>query len=335
VGAVTVEITRRCHRRCVFCYVDDLIDPEPESHTELATSDLTRLARTVITRTGCRQVQLSGGEPLLHPDLFEIIDSVLEIPARVSMITDLGPLTRSTARQLKQRGVGPLQPTVLSGEPELHDRLRGKGAFKDVTRALAIAAEAGLDVIVSMVITRQNHDQAEKIAELAFALGARALTLSRFCPVGPAAGASAELMPDADQVRRAASEAADACRTLGLSLSAAVTIPRCVFDDPNRPPLPVGVCSLLGPRTTVTLGPDGGVKTCSLSRTSAGNLMEESWDVIWRRIREEHLAPVRAAIPDECADCAHWSRCLGGCRLSALSMHGSLDAPDPLAPPEG
>jgi radical SAM protein with 4Fe4S-binding SPASM domain len=326
VRTITWELTHRCHRRCAFCYVKE--PAAQEGQAGLMAAAVAGLVRA----TGCAQVQLSGGEPLLHPELLRVIDVLRDAGAQVSMITDGAHLTTGLARELASRKVGPLQPTLLSGEPGLHDTLRGNGAFQDATRAIATAAAAGIDVVACMVITRANWAEAARVAELAFALGARAMALSRLCPAAGARAAYDTLMPDALQVRGAAQSAARICRRLGFPLSAAVTIPRCVWDDASRPPLRVGVCSLVGPRSSVTVGPDGSIRSCSLSTRIWGNVLAEPWEGIARRLWENELAPLREAIPERCRDCPWWQRCLGGCRLSALAVFGDGSRPDPLAP---
>lgn len=332
IGTITLEVTRRCHRRCAFCYVSGLVEPEASPEDELPAAELADLVGGLVRRTGCERVQLSGGEPLLRPDLLALIDGLRARGAKLSMITDGGPLDAALAGELAVRGVGPVQPTLLAGGAELHDALRGRGAFHETTRAIATAVAAGLTVTVSMVITRRNWREAGPVADLAFALGARTLGLSRFCSAGGATAAHSELMPDAAQVHFAATAAAVRCGRHGLKLASVVTIPPCVWPDPAHPPLKVGVCSLMGPRTTVTVGPDGSVRSCTLSERVVGNLQTDDWEVLAERLWEQEIGPCRAQVPKQCQACAHVGRCQGGCRLSAEKVFGDLDHPDPLAP---
>jgi len=323
VGAITLEVTHRCDRRCAFCYVAK----GSGRAGELPAADLVRLAGMLVEETGCTNVQLGGGEPLLRGDIADIAAGVRQRGATPSLLTDAGLLDEKLALALRAAGVTRVQPTLLAGSPELHDELRGAGAFAGTTRAIPAAAAAGMRVTASMVVTRKNRQEAGRVAELAFALGAQAMTLARFCPAGAAREAQDELMPSAGEVRQAGEEAAAACRALGLRLSAAVTVPACVWSDPFRPPLRTGVCSLVGPKTTLTLGPDGTLRSCALSGKIAGDLTREPFARIAERLWEEELAPLRAARPAPCASCDLYARCLGGCRLA-----GDVD---PLTPMEG
>jgi radical SAM protein with 4Fe4S-binding SPASM domain len=63
-----------------------------------------------------------------------------------------------------------------------------------------------------------------------------------------------------------------------------------------------------------------------------GSILVEPWEEIGRRLWVEELEPLRRARIPRCQGCAHWARCLGGCRLSAAATFGAGDHPDPLAP---
>jgi len=332
IGTITVELTHRCHRRCSFCYVSRSPDEHPLLGEELPAAELARRVGRLVEETGCRRVQLSGGEPLLRQDLLTFIDEIGRYGASVSIITDGAHLDETLVSELASRKVGPLQPTLLAGSAEGHDALRGEGGFRDATRALARGTAAGIRMITSMVVTRRNWTEAAAVAELSYALGVRTLALSRFCPLGGASKAAKELMPTPDQVRAAAEAAAPICRVLGMRLATVITIPACVWSDASKPPLMTGVCSLMGPKTTVTVGPEGSLKSCSMSQRPVGILGETPWPELADRLWEQELKPCRETVPDGCRDCPVYPTCLGGCRLSALAMGGSFTALDPLAP---
>ncbi len=329
VGTITFELTRRCHRRCKFCYVPSLRPSNAASDDELSTDQLLRITQEITSETGCKKVQLSGGEPLLRKDILQLVAGMRSIGCSVDIITDGAFLDAPLAKALATHGVGWIQPTLLSGNPELHDGLRGKGSHLDATRAIATASVAGLRVSVCMVVTRQNYKEAGHVAEIAFALGAKGLALSRFCPVGPAASSFSDLMPSQEDLLIACNDASRACKQFGLPLAAAVTIPRCVFPSPQKPEIKTGVCSLLGPRSTVTIGANGELRSCSMSPTSVGSLRNEPFAVLQKRLWDTQLKPLRLRIPSKCVGCELYPSCLGGCRLAALASRDLFDC-DPL-----
>jgi pyrroloquinoline quinone biosynthesis protein E len=325
VGVLTLEVTHRCRRRCAFCYVAGLRRADAPALDELPAAELVRIAASLARATGCQQVQLSGGEPLLRTDLLDLVAGLRGHGLGVSILTDAGTLDAERARALAALGVGRVQPTLLAGSAAVHDALRGAGAFQETTRGLAVAAAAGLPVTVSFVITAANHAAVTEAGALAFALGARVLGLARLCPAGAAASARARLLPTPADVRRAFERAADLGARLGLKVASVVAVPRCVFADPARPPVPLGPCSLVGPATTLTLGPDGTVRSCSMSTTGLGDARREPPEVILARLASVELAPHRAAVAGLCLGCPERDRCLGGCRLSAVAAGTGRD----------
>ena len=331
IGTITVEITRRCHRKCVFCYLQAVDEETGAEHDELSAAEIAHHIGLLMNATGCTNVQLSGGEPFLRQDLLEIVGALQHLGARVSIITDGGRISPTLAQELANRKVGPLQTTLLAAEESLHDSLRGKHSFRQITRGIATATAAGLEVNVSMVITSVNYDRSAEVGELSYALGAKGLALSRFLPTGR--GVDASLMPTGQQIRRAVQLAAAKCRTLSFPLAAAVTIPTCVWENPAKPGLACGVCSLVGPRTTVTVGPEGQVRSCTLDTQSVGNVCTESWEVLSRRLWKQRLGPLRQETPERCSGCEYWETCLGGCRLSGRRILNGFCLADPLAQP--
>ncbi len=69
-----------------------------------------------------------------------------------------------------------------------------------------------------------------------------------------------------------------------------------------------------------------------MSERVVGNLQTDAWEVLAERLWDQEMGPCRQRVPTKCGECAHWERCLGGCRLSAEKVFGDLDHADPLAP---
>jgi radical SAM protein with 4Fe4S-binding SPASM domain len=86
----------------------------------------------------------------------------------------------------------------------------------------------------------------------------------------------------------------------------------------------------VGPKTTVTLGPDGTIRSCSISTKIVGDLKREAFEVIAARLWERELGPLRLARPAPCGACSLFARCLGGCRLAGMACGDGFEHPDPL-----
>jgi radical SAM protein with 4Fe4S-binding SPASM domain len=280
--------------------------------------------------TGRRIVQLSGGEPLLRPDLFEIVEK-LRAPGRtISLVTDAGLLDDGVAQRLKELGVGPVQPTLLAARREVHDHIKGAPSFDATVAAIIRLRKAGVPVSVSFVCTRVNHAHFRDVVELCFALGVQTVAQSRFCNAGAGADAAEELTPTPDMVADNLDVAAWAETALGMKVNVAISLPLCLPREEQRKALKLGRCALGSRFPGYTIDPWGRLRACSVSPVILGDLRSETWEAIESRARDGYFREV-AALPSECSGCSLADACGGGCRESARSAYGTLDRADPMA----
>jgi len=141
-------VNRGCNLRCSFC---DLWEGREDIPLDKAVRLLDE-ARAIGTRT----VVLTGGEPLLHPDLFALAHAAKDRGMGVNITTN-GTLVERHHDALVAAGVDSLSLSI-DGLPETHDRLRGQvGAHGRTWRALLrVRHEAKLGVNVYFTVTRTN-----------------------------------------------------------------------------------------------------------------------------------------------------------------------------------
>ncbi len=158
-------VNRGCNLRCVFC---DLWD-KPENMPLPKVLELLTEARQIGTRT----LVLTGGEPLLHPQLPQIIAAARSQGMDVNL-TSNGTLLDRHYDRLVQAGLQSISFS-LDGLPETHDRLRGqKGAWARTWKALVHAVhDKKLDCCVYFVVTRENVRELVPLWEQVRSLGVR------------------------------------------------------------------------------------------------------------------------------------------------------------------
>lgn len=328
---LAVEVTSRCNRACVYCY-NSWRTGSPVEGKELTASELVPLVNRALDATGRRVVQLSGGEPLLREDLFEIVEK-LRAPGRtISLVTDGGLVDDGAAGRLRDLGVGPVQPTLLAARREVHDRLKGVLSFDATVAAIVRLRNAGVLVSVSFVATRANHSHFRDVVELCFALGVQTVAYSRFCNAGTGGGPAGELTPTPEMIADDLDVAAWARSAFGMKVNVAISLPLCLPSPKHRTALKFGRCALGTDVPGYTIDPWGRVRACSVSPVVLGDLRTESFQTIESRARSSYFREV-AALPAECRDCSEAGACGGGCRESARSAFGTLERADPLATP--
>ena len=313
--SLTVEVTTRCNRDCAYCYNVWKADAS-YSRDELPVPEFLDLIGLALEGSGLRHVQVSGGEPLLRPELFEILEGIRELGAGVSLVTDGGTIDDEKAASLARLRVGPVQPTLLAADRDLHNALKGADCFDATIAAIGRLQRAGIPICVAFVCTRRNYAAFGEVIELCFALGVHTVAFNRLCVVGEGSKNRDELMPTAEMVASCLSIAEWANSRLKMKVASAVSLPLCAFDRQQFPNLELGRCAVQSGSPGFTLDPAGNLRACSISPTVLGNLREESWQTILSRAQNGYFREMAVA-PDACRGCSLLSRCGGGCRESA------------------
>jgi radical SAM protein with 4Fe4S-binding SPASM domain len=156
---VVWNATRTCNLNCVHCYTDSRLR---EYSGELTTAE----ARTMIedlAHFGVPALLFSGGEPLMRPDLLDLVGYGRERGIRPVLSTNGTLITPAVAAQLKQAGliyVG----ISLDGIGPVNDRFRGKkGAFEAAMAGFRNCVEVGQRVGLRLTLTQRNFQDLDAI----------------------------------------------------------------------------------------------------------------------------------------------------------------------------
>ena len=160
-----VGLTNACPQACACCYNRE------RRGAAMDTETILRAVRE-LKEMGVCWLGLTGGEPLLNPDIARIISSVADGCA-VKLFTTGSTLTREKARALKEAGLFSVSVSLDHWLPEIHDRNRGlAGAFATALQAIQIFRETGgIQVGVSAVISREMIHQGQVEGFLDFLAG--------------------------------------------------------------------------------------------------------------------------------------------------------------------
>jgi radical SAM protein with 4Fe4S-binding SPASM domain len=304
------EITQRCNHACLHCYNVWIPDAYPQG--ELDTAQTLSLLNKALDETHCRHITLTGGEPLVREDLFQILDLLRERDVMTTIISNGHLLTESTVVNALDRGVGLFELPLLSRQREVHDRLSGSpGAFDAVLGAMAHI--------------RYYHGLYDTI-KLAFAFGSRGMMLNRFNPGGRGRTHLSELLPTADEMHQALDIANSAAAEFNFPISCSIPIQPCLIETDAYDNLNFGFCAAGTNRAYYTLDPLGNLRPCNHTPTVLGNLLEEPFADL---IAPERMREFVEAVPALCTPCALRDTCQGGCKAAAQVCYGSLTSEEP------
>ncbi|WP_235603117.1 radical SAM protein [Piscirickettsia litoralis] len=175
------EITRRCNLSCVHC--------RSSSCLEVATADVKKQQGfeilEQIAKFGPISVVLSGGEPLLHPDVFEFADYGHRLGLRMCLASNGTLITPKIAEKIKQAKINMVALSLDGATAKTHDLFRNQqGAFSGTLAAAKTLQRQGIPFLVNSSFTKQNQHEISEVYQVAKSLGAKAWYLFMVVPTG-------------------------------------------------------------------------------------------------------------------------------------------------------
>jgi len=331
------NITRRCNLNCRHCYIDARPGAE-DMDGEEALSIVEQ-----IHEVGSPLVILSGGEPLLRGDLFEIIEELKSKGIKVALSTNGTLITDEVAKMIRKAEVDYVGVSLDSPYPEWHDMFRGTpGCFNLTIEGVRRLLKEGVPVGLRFTVTRYNVDQVPKYFELALKLGIGRVVLYHLS----AAGRARELkdwLPTEDQYFRLMDYLVCISRKYGEVLEVetamapfdGIYVASVLARDGEEFRRMLQLVKMRGScgRKIVSIYPDGTVRPCQfVDFVSLGNVKSERLRDMLNINRREFAVfaePHKFIKFGKCAGCPFVEYCGGGDRVRAYYMGGGLEGSDP------
>ncbi|MGE0700186.1 MAG: radical SAM protein [Hyphomicrobiaceae bacterium] len=327
---VALNLTRRCNLACAHCYLD-AGTRGVGGPSELRTDELTTLIGRIAALGGETMLVLTGGEPLLRPDLDTIARHASDLGLMVVVGTNGTPLDEPRVAALRAAGVHAVGISLDSLDPAYHDRFRGRqGAWQAATSGIDACRRGGLMFQVHFTVTDDNADDLDGMIDFARSAGAAVLNVFFVVCTGRGRSLSNISVATYEKVLGRLAEAAREEEGLIVRARCAPHFKRLARE--MRPPLPItladgyeaGGC-LAGTRYC-RVTPEGDVTPCPYMEASAGSVRDSDFAELWRE------APLFAALRSprlegRCGTCEYAKLC-GGCRARPLARDGNLMGED-------
>lgn len=188
LNELTIEIIQRCPNKCLHCSSFS----HPSSKDILELTDILNVTAQG-AQLGLKRICLSGGEPLLHPDLAEIVSGIYKSGLSISFYTTGISLTpKGDAFPIVDWTFLDKEKTTLifslhSHKPETHDKFSGRiGAFDQTQQSIVAACSQGFSVETHIVPNKMNIEELEETVKVASSWGVNKISFLRLVPQGRA-----------------------------------------------------------------------------------------------------------------------------------------------------
>jgi len=322
------EVTRACPLACRYCRAAAQPAPHPD---ELSTRECFRLLDNVASFAK-PIVILTGGEPLLRSDIFDIASYATGAGLRVVMASCGATIDDEAAAKIVRSGIRCLSISLDGATAESHDALRGvDGAFAQALRGIESARRAGLDFQVNTTVSKDNRDELPAILDLAARLGASVFNPFLLVPTGRARQlADRELSAEQyEQTLRWLAGRQDR-EGIGIRVTCAPHYQRILRQLGIEPGEGRAAKGCMGGQSFAFISHLGKVQICGFLDVEAGDLRKENFD--FRKIWDSSqlFAQVRdlRSYRGRCGYCEFVGIC-GGCRARAYALTGDYLAEEP------
>jgi heme b synthase len=289
-------------------------------------------------------VILTGGEPLLREDIYDLAAHGTAKGLRLVMAVNGTLLTPAAAAHLKDAGIQRLSISLDGATAAAHDRLRAvEGAFAGALAGIAACREVGLPFQVNTTITKANLAELPAIYELALKLEAAAHHVFVLVPTGRGEGLKEELVsPEEYEKTLRWLLARQQEGRLHLKPTCAPQYYRLWREEahargekitPQTHGLEALTRGCLGGQGFAFVSYKGEVQPCGYLELIAENIRQTPFPEIWAHA--ELFRQLRAVddYHGKCHSCQYRKVC-GGCRARAYALSGDVLAEDPICPYE-
>ena len=322
---LVAELTYRCPLRCVYCSNPvELADQGAELSGE-QWAEVLEQAEAL----GVVQLHLTGGEPLLRPELEVLVEHATRLGLYSNLITSAVPLTRERLAGLAARGLCNVQISIQGTRAEDGERFAGKDWLAEKLQAAAWTRELGLPLTLNVVLHRENIAQLPELIALGELLQVDRLELANTQYLGWALENRAALLPTAEQIEHARAQAFAAQQRLVGKIELLFVLPDYHAGKPRA-------CMDGWARRYVVVSPDGCVLPChqarSITELSFERVGARSLEEIWRDSPALNAYRGDGFMKEPCRSCERRAIDFGGCRCQAFALTGDAANTDPACP---
>jgi len=332
------ETTRRCNLHCIHCRSSS--EQKVNDHPDFSTAEAFRIIDDIASYAK-PVIVLSGGEPLIRKDVFDIARYGADKGLRMCLATNGTLVNNETCDKIRTSGIRIVSLSLDGSEESVHDDFRNqKGAFEGTIKAARLFKEHGIEFIINSSFTKRNQEEITKVYRLAKQLGATAWYMFMIVPTGRGEKIMNELISkeDYEEILEWHYQMEKDETDMLVRPTCAPHYYRIVLQKSKQEGVKYERRSLkfstggskgcIAGQLICLIDVDGNVLPCSYFPKPAGNIKEQSFRDIWEN--SDLFKELRnfKMYKGKCGSCEFIAVC-GGCRARAYAMQGDYLEEEP------
>ncbi len=308
-----IAVTYRCNLSCKFCYAACGCKKD-EAHPDMPAARLKEALDIISEEARVPSVSFTGGEPVMRPELPELVAHAKSLGMWTNLITNGTLLTPEKVSELKAAGLDSAQVSIEGGSAETHDSIvRSAGAFDAAAGGIKNLVDAGLRVHTNTTVSALNKDSLPGIVELVKRLGLGKFSMNMLMPVGSAGVNLEETFVSYTEIGPVIEKVQDLARRAGLEFMWYSPTPMCVFNPVARGLGNKGCAACDG---LLSLAPNGDILPCSSYPKPMGNILDHkgAFRALWESGPFKFFQK-KSFAHEICGKCEDLAVCNGGCPL--------------------
>lgn len=332
LGMLYFYLTEGCNLRCRHCWLAPQFQTEKKQYPALEP-DLFRHILRQAKPLGLSAVKLTGGEPLMHPRITEILGVLREEGIRFNVETNGVLCTPVLARDLVGSGMYHVSVSLDGADAQTHEWVRGiEGCFDAAVSGIRNIVAAGIRPQVIMSLMRRNVGQIEQLVRMAESLGASSVKFNLVQPTarGEQMHEKGETLGVEEMIALGKRVENDLARTAKIRLMYGHPV---AFRSLGRLFGRDGDCGICGIRGILGVLAGGSYALCGIGESVPelvfGHAAKDDLSEVWKD--NPVLNEIREGMPRKlegiCGDCVMKGVCLGSCVAQNYYRSRNLWAP--------
>lgn len=157
IEQIQLKLTNKCNYSCIHC----LENASPKNDVFLDFNLLMPLIKDFVQQNKNGNIVLTGGEPLLHPDIYQIVVKISELHLPITLYSNGAILVSDRFDDSLLKYFQHVQLSIDGFCEHINDSIRGKGAFKTIIKALAILNKKNIPTTLSCTLFEHNITDVE------------------------------------------------------------------------------------------------------------------------------------------------------------------------------